>query len=116
MQRKKLEEVRCPYNRCDNRKLFSPKVVVRDHLLKTTTTLHKTSDGAPSNVVVPEEQQHNTVQNLYAQMVYDATASNFPDTHHYFLPQFDDVIIDVPHFPYILKKIQTLNEYISLKC
>ena len=32
---------------------------------------------APSNLVVLEKQQQNTVQNLYAQMVYDAAASNF---------------------------------------
>ena len=45
----------------------------------------------------PIEQQQNTVQNPYAQMVYDAAASNFPDTHHHFLPLCDDVVTNVPH-------------------
>ena len=30
-------------------------------------------------------------------MVYDAAASNFPDTHHHFLPLCDDVVTNVPH-------------------
>ena len=32
-------------------------------------------------------------------MVYDAAASNFPDTHHHFLPHYDDVVANVPHSP-----------------
>ena len=49
--------------------------------------------------MAPVEQQQNTVQNSFAQMVYDAAASNFPNTHHHFLPHCDDVIANVPNSP-----------------
>ena len=42
------------------------------------------------------EQQQNTVQNPYAQKVYDAAARNFPDTHHHFPPHCDDVVANAP--------------------
>ena len=45
--------------------------------MKTTTigTCINVIKGAPINVLAPVEKQHNTVQNSYAQMVYDAAAS-----------------------------------------
>ena len=104
MQSKKnLDEVTCSCKQCDNGRLFAPEVV-RDYLLKKDFVenyydwyLHKCSEGEPINVLAPVEQQQNTVQNPYAQMVYDAAASNFPDTHHHFLPQCDDVSANITH-------------------
>ena len=94
-----------PCKRCDNRRLRTPEVV-RDHLLKMRFVenyydwyLHKSSEAGPRNVVVPEEQQQNTVQNSYVKMVYDAAVSNFPDIHHHFLPQSYIVVFDVPQSP-----------------
>ena len=46
-------------------------------------------------VVVREEQQQNTVQNAYIQIVYDAATSNFLYTHHHFVPQYDNVNVNV---------------------
>ena len=100
MQRKKNpDKVRCPCKQCDNLKLFAPQVV-RDHLLEKGFVenyydlyLHKCSEGAPINVLAP-----------YAQMVYNAVASNFPDTHHHFLPHCDDVVANVPYSPLHIKE------------
>ena len=96
------KEVRSPSKQCDRRKLFALEIV-RDRMLKKGFVenyynwyLHKSSEGALISVLAPIENQQNTVQNAYSQLVYDAAASNFPDTHHHFLPQCDDVIADVP--------------------
>ena len=104
-KKKNLDELRFLYKQCDNRKLFALEVV-RDHLLKKAFVenyynwhLLKCSKVAPINVFAPVEQQQNTFQNPYAQMVYDAAASNFSDTHHHFLPHCDDVVANVPHSP-----------------
>ena len=61
--------------------------------------LVKCSEDAPINELAPVEQQQNKVQNPYAQMVYDAAARNFPNTHHHFLPHCDDVVTNLPHSP-----------------
>ena len=105
VKKKHPDEVRCPRKRYENRRLFAPEVV-RDRLLKRGFVEnyydwypHKRLEGAPINVLAPVEQQQNTVQNSYAQMVYDAAASNFPNTHHHFLPHCDDVVTNVPHSP-----------------
>ena len=90
--------------------MFASKFV-RDHLFKKGFVenfydwyLHKRSEGAPSTVLIPEDQQQNTVQNSYAQMVYDEAASNFPNTHHHFLPHSDDVVTNIPQSPLHIKE------------
>ena len=88
--------------------MFAPEVV-RDHLLKKDFVenyydwyLHKCSEGTAINVLLyPIEQQQNTVQNSYAQMVYDVAVSNFPDTHHHLLPHCDQVNFAVWRFQQI---------------
>ena len=36
--------------------------------------------------------------------MYDATTSNYPDTHHHFLPHCYDVVANVPHSPLHIDK------------
>ena len=85
MQRKKIRNLRLDVraNGVITRRLRPPDVV-KDHLLKKGFVdnyydcyLHYNSKAGSVNMVDREELQQYTVQNLYVQMVYDASASNF---------------------------------------